>query len=483
MPVTGHASLAQRLRETVRSGQRSVDNLIGMVRLSSGEIGYSDEQAHQVARLLRDGGVYCIPTLTVRRARSGKQLATSAERDYFAPSMRGDLSEHPRLRAEHYRYEGAPKMVSILHNEGVKLLLGSDAGYPGVLAGFSLHGPWGELPKLVGAGLSPYEAIRAGTHDAAEFLGLLDQVGTVAFGKRADLILVEKNPLDDVANLARIAGVVLHGRWLPRTELKAMLDNQAESYRRPPRRFVGLPPLPHDGHEEFSGHYELRQGPTLIGEERLAIHRLPNGGRVLDAQASLDPYFDTSTALHLEIGTDSRGDSLAIRRLAADGTTVLVMKRSGGKAQISGTRPYYGEIKIEEPIDPDVFLGGPMLANNLTTDMVATYVLAAESLSKLLVGGSVELRLKQLELNPDESFRNATVGDMTWSVMRKDDEAAKTDGGRPGCRSYEITTTGRAGVGVYKTTLIVDAQQRPWRIVVQTDGGNDILQRVQTGSS
>jgi imidazolonepropionase-like amidohydrolase len=92
LPVTGHASLGQRLRETAQSGQRSVDNLIGMVRLSTGEIGYSDDMAHRAARLLREGGVSCIPTLTVRQARSGKPLAQPAERSYFAPSMRGDLS-------------------------------------------------------------------------------------------------------------------------------------------------------------------------------------------------------------------------------------------------------------------------------------------------------------------------------------------------------------------------------------------------------
>ena len=56
-------------------------------------------------------------------------------------------------------------MVSILHKEGVRVLLGTDSGYPGVLAGFSMHGRFGELQNLVGAGLSPYEARRkCGSH-------------------------------------------------------------------------------------------------------------------------------------------------------------------------------------------------------------------------------------------------------------------------------------------------------------------------------
>jgi len=119
-----------------------------------------------------------------------------------------------------------------------------------------------------------------------------------------------------------------------------------------------------------------------------------------------------------------------------------------------------------------------MLANNVTTDMAATFTIAAESLSKLRIGQSVELQLKQLELNPEEFFRNATVGDAKWSVTRKDDPTLVPDSECRGCRAYEITNAGRAGTGVYKTRLIVDEQQRPWRVVVQTDGGEEILQRV-----
>ena len=480
-PVTGHASLNQKLSETARSGQRSVENLIGMVRLSTGEIGYSDEVAQQAGRTLREAGVYCIPTLTVRQVRSGKHLAQANELDYFAPSQRGGISEDSRLNVSGYRYEGAPKMVSILHKEGVKILLGTDAGYPGVLPGFALHGPFGELHNLVGAGLAPYEVIRAGTRDAAEFLRLLDQLGTVTVGKRADLILVEGNPLVDVGNVAHIAGVVLRGRWLSKADLQARLVNQAESFRRPPQRFARLQPLPSEGEEEFAGHYTIRQGTLVIGEERLVIHRLANGRRALDSQASIDPYFDTRTTLHVEIGADSRSDLVELRRDATDGTTALRMWRSEGQARISGARPYYGEIKIDEPIQPETFLGGPILANDLDSDMVATYALAAGSLSGLEIGKSVDLHLKQLELNPDAHFRNATIADRTWVVLRKEDEASTTNEERRerrGYRSYEITMAGRGGFGSYKTRLIVDDQQHPWRIVIQTDGGENIFQRV-----
>ena len=81
-----------------------------------------------------------------------------------------------------------------------------------------------ELAELVGAGLTPFQALQAATANAAAFLGGSEQRGLVAVGHRADLLLLDANPLVDIANSRRIAGVMLRGRWLPRTELTQMLD-------------------------------------------------------------------------------------------------------------------------------------------------------------------------------------------------------------------------------------------------------------------
>jgi imidazolonepropionase-like amidohydrolase len=83
----------------------------------------------------------------------------------------------------------------------------------------------------VDAGLSPYAALEAATRNPAEWLGELDEAGTVEVGKRADLLLLEANPLDDVANAERRAGVMLRGRWLPEEELRATLDRIAPRFR------------------------------------------------------------------------------------------------------------------------------------------------------------------------------------------------------------------------------------------------------------
>ncbi len=110
------------------------------------------------------------------------------------------------------------RLLKALHDAGVPFLLGSDAPQMWNVPGFSIHR---ELQVLVASGLTPYQALASGTRNVADFLGALDSTGTVAAGKRADLVLLEANPLADVSNTSRIAGVMLGGRWMDRAALDA----------------------------------------------------------------------------------------------------------------------------------------------------------------------------------------------------------------------------------------------------------------------
>jgi adenine deaminase len=113
------------------------------------------------------------------------------------------------------------KLTRALAGAGAGIQLGTDKGKPLVVPGPSALE---ELRLLVDAGLTPYRAIRAGTRDAAAYLNTPKTFGTVAVGARADLILLEANPLEDVANVARRAGVMVRGRWMPESLLRRMLD-------------------------------------------------------------------------------------------------------------------------------------------------------------------------------------------------------------------------------------------------------------------
>ena len=107
-------------------------------------------------------------------------------------------------------------LIRELHRSGGLILLGSDAPQVFNVPGFSLHR---ELELMVASGLSPYEALQTGTTAPAEFFGL--DAGTVEPGKIADLVLLDGNPLADIANSRRVHGVIVRGRWLRADELLA----------------------------------------------------------------------------------------------------------------------------------------------------------------------------------------------------------------------------------------------------------------------
>jgi imidazolonepropionase-like amidohydrolase len=81
----------------------------------------------------------------------------------------------------------------------------------------------------VAAGLTPRQALEAGTRNVALFFGTLEAAGTIETGKRADLVLLDADPLADIRNTTRRAGVMLRGRWLPQAEIQTRLDRVAKS--------------------------------------------------------------------------------------------------------------------------------------------------------------------------------------------------------------------------------------------------------------
>jgi imidazolonepropionase-like amidohydrolase len=92
-----------------------------------------------------------------------------------------------------------------------------------LLAGGGSEGLIAELEALVdAAGFSPQEALRSATVEAARFLGRADQLGSVAPGRFADLVVLDANPLQEVSNLRSVSAVVVRGRWLSREALAGL---------------------------------------------------------------------------------------------------------------------------------------------------------------------------------------------------------------------------------------------------------------------
>jgi imidazolonepropionase-like amidohydrolase len=127
------------------------------------------------------------------------------------------VKQAPRMREN---YEFLKKLTLALHRGGVPLMTGSDYGGPGfLLPGFDVPE---EMKILFQVGLTPQEVLRTATWTPATFLG--DEAGAVRKGARADLVLLDGNPLQDIGNVKKIAGVMVRGKWLPKSELSSKVE-------------------------------------------------------------------------------------------------------------------------------------------------------------------------------------------------------------------------------------------------------------------
>jgi len=112
------------------------------------------------------------------------------------------------------------EIVGKMNSTGVRLMAGTDTAAPFVFPGSSLHE---ELALLVQAGLTPMEALQSATRNPAEFLGKLEEQGTIEQGKFADLLVLDSNPLEDIRNTQKIRAVIVRGKLLDRAALDEML--------------------------------------------------------------------------------------------------------------------------------------------------------------------------------------------------------------------------------------------------------------------
>ncbi len=114
----------------------------------------------------------------------------------------------------------------MLYEAGAPMLIGSDTPNPFVLPGFAIHD---ELEAFVEIGIPVDEVLRMATADAATFLREGGEWGVVAAGARADLVLLDADPRDDLTTLRRPAGVMMNGHWYDAAYLGAELDELRQS--------------------------------------------------------------------------------------------------------------------------------------------------------------------------------------------------------------------------------------------------------------
>jgi imidazolonepropionase-like amidohydrolase len=201
---------------------------------------YDAERCTALIRKLAANGTWQAPTLfnDTREARRPDRRNEVREtlrwvpdlqrKDWEAWSNRISALAPEASTARERHADWLVRLVQQMKEEGVGLLAGTDISTPWMVPGAALHE---ELRLLVEAGLTPLEALRAATWNAARYFERTDELGAVAPGRFADLVLLDADPLVDIRNTRRIRAVVLKGRYLDRAALDSLLST-AESMAR-----------------------------------------------------------------------------------------------------------------------------------------------------------------------------------------------------------------------------------------------------------
>jgi imidazolonepropionase-like amidohydrolase len=141
----------------------------------------------------------------------------------FADAPQADVPDSRAVRAERLRW--IQQQVGEMQRAGVMILAGTEEGGASfIYPGFAIHD---ELQLLVESGLTPLEALQAATINPARFLHAADSLGTVSVGKRADLLLLDADPLADIGNTKAIRAVIADGRLFDRARLDFLLARVA----------------------------------------------------------------------------------------------------------------------------------------------------------------------------------------------------------------------------------------------------------------
>jgi hypothetical protein len=258
IPFAGHLPYAVRALEASDAGQRSIEHLDGIaIACSKKEQSIIKElrplryleKMNLVAEALnsfdaaqcqvlfaqfRRNGTWQVPTLTVHRSMAflnDGHFTSDPRLAYMSADVRYRWQPQNDFRFRRWApaefelhrslFSADKKLVGIMFHAGVPILAGTDAMNPFCFPGSSLHD---ELALFVESGLTPLAALQSGTLRPAEFLGRTEELGVIAPGRRADLVLLSADPLADIHNTTKIQAVWLHGKYFDRAALDAILE-------------------------------------------------------------------------------------------------------------------------------------------------------------------------------------------------------------------------------------------------------------------
>lgn len=336
-------------------------------------------------------------------------------------------------------WPGMLDLVGRMHRAGNTILVGTDLANPYALAGYSVHE---EMKYLKQAGLSDAACLRAATLSPAEFLGVASELGTIEAGKAASFVMLDANPLKDIANARRIREVWVNGRRHDATAIEQMKsDAELVTQSMIPTEVPELGPLA--GEQLASLTYVLKYQDWEIGTEDLTVTRTPSGFlvRVVNRLATFG---------RVPMMVESRHDSSG--RFAGAEWRVFGKVESTGAVEANGKLDFTrGEFRAGAPLGvrAEDLLIPPL---SMGTEMMLLRGL------DLAVDGTHEVQGYALQA------RNERVSPSKWKITRRADENVKTASGvEVGCRKFvfeRVDVRGGPRIGLW-----VDAEGVPVRRV------------------
>jgi hypothetical protein len=229
LPLAGHVPLKITADEAIEAGQKDIEHLSESqlwIRCSGGDT-YQPERCRPMWEKLARRGIWQTPTLvamaeisTINTSASSvdaEQLAYATTRIRKVWSVVQALFMSPEMIQ---RFKRRAEMAVAVTNDMAKAGVGLLAGCDTMPAGFCVHD---EIAAMTRGGMTPLASLQTATINPARYFNLTETAGSVATGRRADLVLLDANPLEDIANVRRIRGVVLAGRFFDRKQLDALL--------------------------------------------------------------------------------------------------------------------------------------------------------------------------------------------------------------------------------------------------------------------
>jgi imidazolonepropionase-like amidohydrolase len=211
LPFEGHLPPEVNIIEASDAGQRTIEHLNGLQAMCAAD----------PAALRPNAGGGPIEINRARCEETARHLVRN--RTWFTPTIGGPGQGDSTLRQFNL------KITLMAAQAGVRMLAGTD--WPGSNFGNANRSVHLEMAGLVEAGLTPLAALRTATVNPAIFLNMADQLGSIAEGKLADLVLLDADPLVNIANTTRIAAVIANGKLIDATLRKKLLDDEEAARR------------------------------------------------------------------------------------------------------------------------------------------------------------------------------------------------------------------------------------------------------------